>query len=90
MSAAHTYAIKTLMKAFGLNADEIEKQALRLQSVVMEFNPDELRMALKTLLDYRINQEHNEKRMLAIMAHLGIDDPCETATRDIPNGHDYL
>jgi hypothetical protein len=76
MSAAQTYAVKALLKVFGLNADELENKAIEIQKVILEFNPDELRAGLKTLLDYRKNQEQNEKRMLAIMDHFDIHDPC--------------
>jgi hypothetical protein len=75
MSAAHSYAMKMLLKTFGLNFDELEEKAKLAQSLVMEFNLDELRTALQTMLDYRENQAQNELRLKAIMNQLGVIDP---------------
>jgi hypothetical protein len=94
MSAAHTYAIKTILRALGMNPDVLETQALELQRRFLEFDGEQLTAALQTMLDYRKNQEQNEKRMLAIMDHLGISDPIEndppTNQRDHFNGTDHI
>ena len=74
-TAAHKYALQMVLKVFGLKFEELELQAKRAQEIILKVEPRELENALKTLLDYRRNQKQNERRMLAIMEHLGIPDP---------------
>lgn len=68
-------AIKMLFKAIGLDANAIEEKALDIQKVVLEFDMQELRAGLQTILDYKRDQAQNELRLIAIVNHLGIVDP---------------
>lgn len=79
-------AVKMLLKAIGLDANAIEAKALDAQKVILEFNMDELRAGLQTILDYKRDQAQNESRLIAILNHLEIGDPVST-TQSEGNEH---
>jgi hypothetical protein len=76
MSAAHVYMIRTLLKALGVDASELELKVAEAQKVIVEFDLDQLRQALRMILDYQENQAQINSRLIAIMNHLGIVDPA--------------
>lgn len=75
MSASQMYLIKMVLKGFGLNPEAIETKAMDVQKIVLEFDLNELKAGMQTILDYKRDQAQNEMRLVAIMNHLGMVDP---------------
>lgn len=75
MANGSVMALKLVLRGFGVNVDDLEKKISEGEKIVREFDVNELRAGLQTILDYRQDQAQNSLRMKAIMETLGIVDP---------------
>lgn len=75
MANGSVIALKLILKGFGVDVVDLENKINQVVAVIQEFDLNELRAALKMVLDYKTHQAQNELRMKAIMARLDIPDP---------------
>lgn len=92
MSVAHEYMIRTILRAIGVNIEDLSPENILPMALgALDISPNDARIAFakvqQFILDYERNQALNEKRLLAIMAKLGIAD-IQSEQLENENGND--
>lgn len=92
-AAALEYMLKPILKMIGVKPEDLNPsilipQLLASQGISPEDAQQIVTKAQRILLDYEANQEQINMRLIAILTHMGIDDPVTTLKIETLEGND--